>query len=93
MNYSEAFTQIQDGSKVTRSSWVGIELWIEAVTEDAIAHYGWIGKELWFTYVDATYDFNDENATHLIMVTTEDTIIPWQPSETDSLAEDWVLVE
>lgn len=68
-----------------------------------IARQGWNGKGMWLRYVDL---YSDEefriteaprcNGTLLPwigMLTADNGFVPWLASQTDLLAEDWVVVE
>ena len=69
-----------------------------------VARAGWNGKGMWLAVVEG-YDYNpktDNGAVHALgcaklpwigMKTADNKFVPWLASQTDVLAEDWVIVE
>ena len=63
-----------------------------------VARNGWNGKGMWIELVDhselpASADGVMKNLPYLQMKTAGDELVPWLASQTDLLAEDWVLVK
>jgi hypothetical protein len=66
-----------------------------------LARSGWNGKGMWLEYV-ASYDYNPNGTGYSLgckklpwigMKTADNSFVPWLASQTDILAEDWVIVE
>lgn len=86
MTFSEALVQVKDGRRVARAGWNGKGMFI-------------------FLVPGSTFQVNrppllgiyEEGTTinyhaHIDMRTATGEIVPWLASQTDILAEDWVLV-
>jgi hypothetical protein len=73
---------------------------IEVLRENKkVARKGWNGKGMHLVLIGAapTY-FNDggfagDMQAFIALKTVQGTYVPWQPSQTDMLAEDWEVVE
>jgi hypothetical protein len=69
-----------------------------------VARAGWNGKGMWLAVVEG-YEYmpkTDNGAVHALgceklpwtgMKTADNKLVPWLASQTDVLAEDWVIVE
>jgi hypothetical protein len=63
-----------------------------------VARRGWNGKGMWLKLVPANeYTVATENTPILLpwigMKTADDKFVPWLASQTDVLAEDWIIVD
>lgn len=65
-----------------------------------VARKGWNGKGMWLTmcgagnYIIGREDACDYNRLPFIcMKTADDNVVPWLASQTDMLADDWVVVK
>lgn len=66
-----------------------------------VARQGWNGKKMWLNLVNANeYEleaykyFNAKSlAPYIAMKTADEQLVPWLASQTDVLAEDWMVVE
>lgn len=66
-----------------------------------IAREGWNGKSMFVLYinpeVNSIYSAINHSqyqlAPYYALKTVDDCIVPWQPSQTDMIAEDWVNVD
>ena len=81
MNFSEALIMLKQGFKIARN--------------------GWNGKDMYLTYYSpvahGTVDFEVNGETHILqpfilMKTAQGTIVPWLASQTDILADDWLII-
>lgn len=54
-----------------------------------VCRTGWNGKGMWLEYYQSP---KPEYLPWIRMKTVEDKFVPWLASQTDVLAEDWVLV-
>lgn len=66
-----------------------------------VARKGWNGKKMWLILVNANeYEleaykyFNAKSlAPYIAMKTADEQLVPWLASQTDVLAEDWMVIE
>lgn len=78
MNFGKAIEELKNGKKVARE--------------------GWNGKGMWLILIDATLGIIDESIGYPIqpciaMKTADNKLQPgWNASQTDMLAEDWIVV-
>jgi len=59
---------------------------------------GWNGKGMWLRIVvpggdKKKCDMGMENLPYIEMKTADNKLVPWLASQTDVLAEDWMIVE
>lgn len=81
MNFGEALECLKAGMKVART--------------------GWNGKGMWLAYVaDTSWDIFGADALlphpvrdFIAMKTDDHQLVPWVASQSDMLANDWVVVE
>ncbi len=78
---------------------------IEALKKgERVARQGWNGKGMWLIYSDGFIGNFREHQYHevltstktlpfIVMKTATNELVPWLASQTDVLAEDWVIVE
>lgn len=78
LNFGDALNCLKKGAKVARLGWNGKGLWLELQTPDA-------NSKMTLPYVYINYPSDAK--------TTPGARVPWIASQTDLLAEDWVLVE
>ena len=83
MNFSEALSHLKQGGKVARSGWNGKGMWLIHIAGEAVAQ--------------AIADrYGDGNAIPVLeaiyMKTSTGELVPWLASQTDVLAEDWVVL-
>lgn len=77
MTFSDALDNLKDGNKIARTGWNGKGLWLELQTPDE-------HSKMTLPYVFMSYPQDAQN--------TPGARVPWLASQTDLLAEDWVLV-
>lgn len=72
---------------------------IEAMKKGAkVARAGWNGKGMWIMYAEPeteTYTLKEgtfARLPYIYMKTANDELVPWLASQTDMLAEDWMVV-
>lgn len=75
--FGEAVGFLKDGYKVARVGWNGKGMWIRMVEPEGTSDF----------------DYGMENLPYLEMKTADNKLVPWLASQTDILAEDWVIVE
>lgn len=76
---------------------------IEALKEGKkVARDGWNGKNMWLSYLDPynnkqftlhEKDIEGTFSPYIGMKTADNKYVPWLASQTDILAEDWVILE
>lgn len=78
MDFGNALRALKDGLKVARKGWNGKGLWLELQKPDE-------HSKMTLPYVYLNYPEGDtyHNGCR----------VPWLPSQTDMLEEDWVVVE
>ncbi|WP_372650844.1 DUF2829 domain-containing protein [Draconibacterium sp.] len=76
MSFGSALEALKNGHKVQRS--------------------GWNGKGMWLIYVDGKTGVLPKGANSLLpwigMKTADDKFVPWLASQTDMLADDWIIL-
>lgn len=77
MTFSDALDNIKDGNKVARTGWNGKGLWLEIQLPDE-------HSKMTLPYIFMSYPQDAQN--------TPGARVPWLASQTDLLAEDWILV-
>lgn len=77
MNFGEALETMKDGAEVARTGWNGKGLWLEIQMPDE-------NSKMTLPYIYINYPTDAIN--------TPGARVPWLASQTDLLAEDWVLV-
>jgi len=75
--FSAALVDLKAGRKVARTGWNGKGLWLELQAPDA-------HSKMTLPYIFMSYPADATN--------TPGARVPWLASQTDMLAEDWVLV-
>ncbi len=60
---------------------------------EKVAREGWNGKGMFLFYVDRPEPYwKCEGVNWIGMKTADNKVVPWLASQTDMLAEDWVIV-
>lgn len=75
--YCIALAWINAGHRVARSGWNGKGMFVFKIRE--------------WTYTDGKQD-NYPNLPFIAMKTADNKVVPWVASQTDQLADDWVIV-
>ncbi|MGN5026900.1 DUF2829 domain-containing protein [Bacillus cereus] len=84
-DFGEAVKQLKAGKRVARKGWNGKGMFLYLVPAAAYAPSTEIAKEA-FGGQDVPY------GAYIAMKTAQDNVVPWLASQTDVLAEDWVVV-
>lgn len=84
MNFSQALEFAKQGHRISREGWNGKGMFVFMVNGDAIKqavheHYGDPATE--------AYDVRD----FLMMFTAQHDLVPWVASQSDILADDWLV--
>jgi hypothetical protein len=102
--FGEALDALKQGKKVCRNNWNGKGMWLILLSKTKIVLAGRILQDDGHATENPTVDFkslfvtlNDTESTKLLdcilMKTVDDTFVPWLASQTDVLAEDWVILD
>ena len=88
MSFSQALEIIKAGGRVARSGWNGKNMFLFLVAGSKNLT---VNREPLLSILGegATFDYH----AHIDMRTADGTIVPWLCSQTDMLANDWVIVE
>lgn len=84
LDFGDAIRLLKDGAKVARTGWNGKGLWLELQTPDQ-------HSKMTLPYVYMCYPDTPASAT--APANHVGARVPWLASQTDMLAEDWVIVE
>lgn len=80
MTFSEALSNIKNRERVARSGWNGKGMWLILLDPDDYS-------------VEAYARFNsDRLLPYIAMRTADGGLVPWLASQTDILADDWLVV-
>jgi hypothetical protein len=83
MDFGIAIANLKSGLKVARAGWNGKGMWLVLITRD-----DWTLSEKYGPLVDGLV-----GPPWIGMKTADNSFVPWLASQTDVLAEDWVIVE
>lgn len=83
MNFGQALEALKSGSKVARSGWNGKGLSVELQTPDA-------HSKMTLPYIFLNYP--DTPASDTAPANHINARVPWLASQTDMLAEDWMVL-
>jgi hypothetical protein len=86
MNFGDALAALKAGQKVAREGWNGKGMFLFLVQGSTFQ----VNRPpLLGIYPEGT---TINYHAHIDMKTAQDTVVPWLASQTDVLAEDWVIV-
>lgn len=85
MNFGYALESLKQGYKLAREGWNGKGMWLYYVPSNAYDAQTNAAKKA----------FGDKvpYRAYIAMKTVDNDVVPWVASQTDLLAEDWVIVE
>jgi hypothetical protein len=87
MNFGYALELLKDGKKVARAGWNGCGMFLFLVNGSTFQ----VNRPpLLGIYPEGT---TITYCPHIDMKTTDDKVVPWLASQTDVMAEDWLLVD
>lgn len=89
MNFGKALEALKSGSKVARIGWNGKGMFLYYVPA---ASYPAQRNE-YGTMIGVFPDDMVPYGAYIAMKTAQDNVVPWLASQTDVLAEDWLLVK
>jgi hypothetical protein len=76
-SFGQALEAVKSGKKIARHGWNGKGLWIEIQRPD-------VNSKMTLPYLFLNYPSDSQN--------TPGARVPWLASQTDILADDWVIV-
>ena len=79
MDFGSAIENLKSGERVTRAGWNGKGMWLELCEPD----------EAWDHPDGHTY----RRRPYIYMKTANDELVPWVASQTDILADDWMVLD
>ena len=83
MNFSQALEHVKLGGRVAREGWNGKGMYIFLI--------GVKDSNDYWTYTNGKND-NYSLLPFIAMKTADENVVPWLASQTDLLAEDWVIL-
>ena len=86
MTFSDALVLLKEGQRLARTGWNGKGMFIFLVPGSTFEVNRPPLLGIYPLATSITYQ------SHLDMKTVDDTIVPWVASQSDVLAEDWVVV-
>lgn len=78
-DFGFALEALKQGKRVRRTGWNGKNMWLRIVIPDECKN--------------EKFDMGMENLPFIEMKTADDKLVPWIASQTDILAEDWMVAE
>jgi hypothetical protein len=88
MNFSDALQMLKAGQKVCRFGWNGKGMFIYYVPANSYPADGNKMGTLKGLFPDDMVPYG----AYLAMKTAQDNVVPWLASQTDILAEDWMVI-
>jgi hypothetical protein len=88
MNFGDALVLLKQGQKIARFGWNGKGMFIYYVPENVYPASGNKFGTMNGVFKDDLVPYS----AYLAMKTAQDNVVPWLASQTDILAEDWVVV-
>lgn len=85
MNFGEALEYIKGGQRVTREGWNGKDMFLFLVPGSTFEVNRPPLLGIYPKGTEITYQ------SHIDMKTVDNTIVPWLASQSDLLADDWVI--
>lgn len=82
MDFGEALRAIKSGRRLARSGWNGKGMWLTMMDK-------WSGDVSMPFHADWGFQY----APFIAMLTADRKLVPWLCSQTDMLADDWILVD
>lgn len=88
MNFSKALDALKEGMKVAREGWNGKDMFVKYIPYGESV----VGRPTGAGTVDLGSDGLWALSSYLALKTADDSLVPWQPSQTDLLSNDWLVV-
>lgn len=84
MDFGKALELLKQGKPVCRIGWNGKDMWLQLYKpseDEGIVTAGASGVGTWLPL-----------SPHILIKTVNEEFVPWVPSQTDILSEDWIEV-
>lgn len=88
MSFGDALALLKDGGKVARAGWNGRGMYLYHVPANRYAPTTDVGCAIAATQDDGRVPYG----AYIAMKTAQNDVVPWLASQTDVLADDWVVV-
>ena len=88
MNFGQVIEAIKTGSKTARSGWNGKDMFIYYVPENVYPANGNKLNTMSGIFPDDLVPYR----AYIAMKTAQNDVVPWVASQSDILADDWVVV-
>ena len=89
ISYSEALTAVKLGKKIAREGWNGKGMFLYYVPANKYP----ASRNEHGTMVGVFEDDMVPYGAYIAMKTAQNNVVPWLASQTDVLADDWVIIE
>lgn len=87
LTFGAAIEAVKTGKKIARIGWNGKGMFLYYVPANNYPATTEVGKSI------AKEDGTVEYGAYIAMKTAQGNVVPWLASQTDVLAEDWVIIE
>jgi hypothetical protein len=87
LDFGGAIKALKAGKKVARQGWNGKNMFLYYVPANKYPYTTAVGQSI------ADSDGKVEYGAYIAMKTAQGNVVPWLASQTDVLAEDWVILE
>ena len=87
LKFGLAIEAVKLGEKIARQGWNGKGMFVYYVPENKYPFSTEVGKSI------ADLEGKVEYGAYIAMKTAQGNVVPWLASQTDVLAEDWLIVE
>jgi len=87
MNFGQALEALKEGKKVAREGWNGKGMFLYYVPANSYP----ASRNPLGTMVGVFPDDMVPYGAYIAMKTAQDNVVPWLASQTDVLAEDWIV--
>lgn len=89
LSFGQAIEALRIGKRVSRAGWNGKEMFIYYVGPGRYPPTTVAGRQIADKHKDGLVPY----APYLAMKTMQDEVVPWLASQTDMLAEDWLVLD
>ena len=91
LTFGEALEHLKTGAKVARLGWNGKGMFLALVKGNDADYF--INSRVFGTGADGNSEKQMPILDAIYMKTADDKLVPWLASQTDVLAEDWLVLE
>lgn len=87
MDFSKALLALKAGDKIARAGWNGKSMYLYLVPENRYPPTTPAGEKIAAKHEDGLVPYG----AYIAMKTAQDNVVPWLASQTDVLADDWII--